>query len=74
MKYCKDCIYRVHYYGGTDGCERPISSYEDPVKGVVEVKTRNTCYNERQAGKTLFTRRVKCGPDAMYYVPFLWDD
>ena len=67
MRLCTDCR---HSEFGMDGmeCQRPLSDARSPVNGkhcdrLIEV----LCWNERKPGKTLLTRRERCGPAGQFF-------
>jgi hypothetical protein len=64
---CVNCAYSEF---GMDGrkCRRPLSNERSHVNGELCDRLNTPCWNERIAGKTLFTRRQRCGPEGRYFI------
>lgn len=56
---CVNCKHMVFDEGPT--CARPLSPLRSVVDGVLVDCIYSFCTNERHDGKTLFTRRERCG-------------
>lgn len=68
-RFCKDCRHFSRGFGSYYGpeCVRPVGDVS-----LVSGLPRGLCasaWNERKPGKTLFTRRERCGPDGKYFEP-----
>lgn len=73
MKLCTDCRhYDRRGYAGIGGplgagCIRPLTDRIDPVNGWPADRLRTRPDAERKPGRTLFSRRLRCGPDAIWF-------
>lgn len=64
LKLCVDCR---HYRSRDWSCIRPLSARVSPVSGKLDDRLDTYAAGERKPGRTLFTRRLRCGPDAIWF-------
>jgi hypothetical protein len=62
---CKNCKHMTIDEGPT--CIRPLSRQRSVVDGELVDRLFTFCWNERHDGKTLFTRRERCGKWGRYF-------
>jgi hypothetical protein len=65
-RVCTQCRHREWGFEGRE-CIRPLSDRRSHVTGELIDRLSAFCWNERRAGKTLFTRRQRCGPEGRYF-------
>ncbi len=60
---CTDCI----HLQGTSICGRPVASYWNPATNQRRSRVASPIAMERSDRKVLGSKRVRCGPDALYF-------
>jgi hypothetical protein len=63
---CKDC---VHFWIGMRRCMRPVGEVFSVIHGTEAIELNADARRERRGVRTWFSRRTKCGPNALFFKP-----